>query len=310
MMDLFDLHCDTIVSARLEHDRQLRQNDMHIDLMRLPRGSRWAQAFALFIRDDLRGQAAIDYFERAYAAYTEQMQKNSDLILPMTSYGELEQAFAQKKFASLLTVEGGAALGGRMDMLDRLYQCGVRVLTLTWNGANELGSGWDTQNGLSDFGRAAVAKMEELGMLVDVSHLNDAGFADLCRIAAKPFIATHSNARSICGHLRNLTDAQFCEIRDRGGLVGMNYYRSFITDGGHTERIEDLTAHIHHFLKLGGADTLALGSDFDGADIPDYINGLEKVSNLRTALLREGVSEEVVHKIFFENARRFFEKYL
>lgn len=110
--------------------------------------------------------------------------------------------------------------------------------------------------------------MERQNIIVDVSHLNDEGFADLCKIASKPFIATHSNSRAICGHSRNLTDAQFCEIRDRGGIVGLNYYRNFIVDGGETTSISDLLKHVHHFLELGGENTIALGSDFDGSGHP------------------------------------------
>ena len=184
------------------------------------------------------------------------------------------------------------------------------MLTLTWNGENELGSGSDTKKGLTDFGRAAVHRMEDAGILVDVSHLNDQGFADLTRIARKPFIATHSNSRAVCDHPRNLTDEQFCTIRDMGGLVGINYYRFFIREDGITADITDLIAHIDHFLALGGEDILCCGSDFDGAEIPPYLNSIDKVANLHAALLAHGIDEEVIQKILFENVHRFFNKYL
>lgn len=308
-MDLFDLHCDTITVCN-NKNKPLRQNDLHVDLSALPQGSRWAQAFAIFVPDRYRGEAAKGFFQENYAFYQEQMAKNADRILPVTNYAELQQAFAEGKFASILAIEGGAALAGELEMVDYVRECGVRLLTLTWNGENELGSGSATNQGLTEFGRQAVARMEEKGIIVDVSHLNDQGFADLCRIATKPFIATHSNSRSVCNHPRNLTDEQFCAIRDRGGLVGMNYYRLFIREDGVSNHISDLTAHIHHFLALGGEDILCLGSDFDGAEIPDYLNDLDRVENLRAALLAEGLSETIVQKIFYENARRFFENYL
>ena len=151
----------------------------------------------------------------------------------------------------------------------------------------------------------AIAEMERQNIIVDVSHLNDEGFADLCKIASKPFIATHSNSRAICGHSRNLTDAQFCEIRDRGGIVGLNYYRNFIVDGGETTSISDLLKHVHHFLELGGENTIALGSDFDGADIPGYLDSVEKVDNLYDALLADGLGKELAEKILFGNAYNF-----
>ena len=308
-MELFDLHCDTITLCK-EKNLQLRQNALHINLVKLRQRDRWCQAFAIFIPDEYRGQQAKQYFEDCLAYYQKETLRNSDCIVQVRTFAEIEAAFARHRFASLLTVEGGAVLGGDLAMLDRLFDCGVRMMTLTWNGENELGSGSDTQKGLTEFGRQAIARMEQLGIIVDVSHLNDQGFEDLCNIATKPFIATHSNSRSICNHPRNLTDAQFCAIRDRGGLVGMNYYRFFITESGETESISDLVAHIQHFLKLGGENTVCLGSDFDGADIPEYLNGLNKVRNLKTALLDSGISEEVTDKILFGNAKSFFEKYL
>ena len=124
------------------------------------------------------------------------------------------------RVGGLLTVEGGAVLGGRLDLIEELRRDGVRALTLTWNGANELGSGCETEEGLTPFGRRSVAALEQAGIAVDVSHLNDAGFRDLCAAAKRPFLATHSNARSICPVPRNLADWQICEIRDRGGIIG------------------------------------------------------------------------------------------
>lgn len=308
-MDLFDLHCDTLTVCSSRH-LDLRRNDLHIDLERLPAGSRWGQAFAIFVPDTLRGEEAVDFFRGNVRYFREQMAKNADRIWPASNYREIREAFANGKFAAILTVEGGAALGGRLEMLDELRTSGVRILTLTWNAENELGSGSETHKGLTPFGVEAVRRMEELGILVDVSHLNDEGFEDLCKVAEKPFIATHSNSRAICNHPRNLTDAQFAEIRNRGGLVGLNYYRYFIREDGVSRDIDDLLAHVRHFLALGGEDILCCGSDFDGAEIPDYLNGLEKVETLRQAMLDGGISARVVDKIMFENARRFFEQYL
>ena len=308
-MDLFDLHCETITVCSSKN-LELRHNDLHISLERLPAGSRWGQAFAIFVPDELRGEKAVEFFRENVRFFRAEMEKNADRIVQASDYQEIMQAFDDGKFAAILTVEGGAALGGRLEMLDELRNCGVRMLTLTWNGENELGSGSDTHKGLTPFGIEAVRRMEELGILVDVSHLNDEGFADLCKVATKPFIATHSNSRTICNHSRNLTDEQFCAIRDRGGLVGLNYYRYFIKEDGISKDIDDLLAHVRHFLSLGGEDILCCGSDFDGAEIPDYLNGLDRVENFRQALLGSGISLEITQKILFENVRRFFEKNL
>lgn len=304
LLDFVDLHCDTITVC-MEKDRELAHNDLHISLEKLQKGSKWCQAFAIFLPDAYRGEAAVDYYRRALCTFHREMEKNSDRIRQVQTVPEVEHCFEDGLFAALLTVEGGSALAGELSRVETLRRDGVRILTLTWNGPNELGSGNVTQNGLTHFGVQAVREMEELGIVVDVSHLNDRGFWDLCRVAKKPFVATHSNSRAICGHSRNLTDEQFIEIRNRGGLVGMNYYRNFIVDGGKTQDIGDLVAHIQHFLELGGEDVLALGSDFDGADVPDYLNSLEKVDNLRQALIASGISEQITQKILVENAMSF-----
>lgn len=306
---MIDLHCDTITLC-LEKGKELRQNDIHISLERLPAGSHWCQTYALFMKDELRGADAIAYYERCLAFYREQTEKNGDLTRRVENASEMEAAFGDGKFAALLAVEGGSALAGQLSRVEKLRRDGVRLLTLTWNGPNEIASGSVTDHGFSPVGREIVGEMEDCGIIVDVSHLNDRSFWELCKIAKKPFIATHSNARSRCGHLRNLTDEQFTEIRDRGGIVGMNYYRGFIADGGETSSIQDLIAHITHFLALGGENTLALGSDFDGADIPPYLDGLDRVENLQKALEAQGISQTVIDKIFFENAAAFFKKYL
>ncbi|MEI3580464.1 MAG: membrane dipeptidase [Acutalibacteraceae bacterium] len=162
-MDLFDLHCDTITVCSSKN-LELRRNDLHISLERLPAGSRWGQAFAIFVPDELRGEKAVEFFRENVRFFRAEMEKNADRIVQASDYQEIMQAFDNGKFAAILTVEGGAALGGQLEMLDELRNCGVRMLTLTWNGENELGSGSDTHKGLTPFGIEAVRRMEELGI--------------------------------------------------------------------------------------------------------------------------------------------------
>ena len=183
-------------------------------------------------------------------------------------------------------------------------------MTLTWNGENELGSGHTTTHGMTDFGRQAVHEMEDCGILVDVSHLNDAGYADLFETARRPFVATHSNARAVCSHKRNLTDDMIREMVRRGCLIGLNYCKSFITDGGTGDSPEDLYRHIEHFFKLGAYKNLALGSDFDGATLPTYLDSPEKAAALYEYFLNRGMSTELAEGILFRNAEEFFEKNL
>ena len=186
----------------------------------------------------------------------------------------------------------------------------VRCVTLTWNGENEIGSGHDTAHGLSAFGREVVPEMERQGILVDASHLNDAGFEDLLQTVRRPFLATHSNARAVCGHKRNLTDDMIREMAARRCLIGLNYHIHFLRDGGEGAGPDDLMRHIERFFALGAEHILALGSDFDGADLPEFLNTPAKAAGLCGWLLERGVPRQAAEGILFRNARTFFEENL
>ena len=220
----------------------------------------------------------------------------------------MEAAFAAGKTAAFLTVENGSALAGNLARVQVLRDAGVRAMTLVWNGENEIGSGNTTDHGLSQFGREVIPEMERCGILADVSHLNDAGFADLLGIAAKPFVATHSNARAVCSHKRNLTDDMIREMVRRGCLIGLNYYVRFIRDDGEVKSLDDLMFHVEHFLELGAEKNLALGSDFDGSVLPDCLNTPAKAAGLYEYFLNRGLSQEQAEGIMFRNAQRFFKE--
>lgn len=303
---VFDLHCDTLTAGEAR-DVGLVSNALdHFSLDRLPKGMHWCQCMAIFMPDELRGAEAERYFEQICEYYAEQTRIHSRFVTPVTATTTVESALERTRFAFILTVEGGSALAGRLENLEKLYARGVRMMTLTWNGANELAGGAATDQGFTPLGREVVAGMERLGMAVDVSHLCDRAFWELCEFAGAPFAASHSNARAVCGHRRNLTDEQFREIARRGGVVGLNFADLFIRDGGGSKSVDDLLRHIHHFLALDGEDTIALGSDFDGADVPSYLGGLDKMENIIQALDQSGILAAVVEKILFDNANRFF----
>ena len=225
------------------------------------------------------------------------------------SAADIKACWARGKTAAILTVENGVALGGDLSNIDRMAREGVRMLTITWNGENQLGSGNSTQHGLSDLGRAAIPRLEQAGILLDVSHLNDPGFTQMLDVASRPFVASHSNARSVCGHPRNLADWQIREMISRQCLIGLNYCIDFLQEDGKPE-LEDLLRHIDHFLELGGEDWLAFGSDFDGADLPEFLRGPERVVSVYDRLLERGYSRQLCDKLFCQNAMRFFEENL
>ena len=322
----FDLHCDTITRERgsspsvdrfdlsldAVKDVSLTDNGFQIDLARIPKDWDWCQTFALFIPDEYRGQAALDYFDRCSLAFHRQMEEHRNLIRQVTDPSALSEALSQGLRGAVLSVEGGAVLAGRFSSLDHLWEEGVRMMTLTWNGVNEIGSGSDSQQGLTAFGREVVARMERLGMMVDVSHLNDPGFWEVAKIARRPFLASHSDSRAVRNHSRNLTDQQFMAIRDAGGIVGINFCGAFLVDSEEwTSNVtpEQLMAHVLHFLDLHGEDTVALGSDFDGATVPEFIKDVTGLGTLREVMLAAGLGETLTDKICFQNALDFWKRY-
>ena len=302
-MRLFDLHCDTLYECYQKHE-ELAENLLHVDLKRGLRWDAWAQVFAVWMPDGLRGEAAwqqcctiLDLAERQAAKYAERLQL-------VRNPAQLEAALAAGRCAALLGVEGGSALAGKLEHVDLLAQRGVKIITLTWNGANELGSGVEAPGdaGLTPFGRAAVKRMERAGILPDVSHLNEQGFWDVAETAEGPFIASHSVSAALNDHPRNLTDRQFCEIRDRGGLVGINLCASQLGE----QTFECVERHIDHYVHLDGARTVAFGCDLDGTDLPEKWGGIQVMEQLWEHLARKNYEETFLDRLFFGNCYDFF----
>ena len=199
-------------------------------------------------------------------------------------------------------------LEGKLETLEELAENGVKIITLTWNAANEIGGGVQEPGGLTPFGREVLQKMEELHILPDVSHASEALFWDVLEHTQGPVLATHSNAKALCSHPRNLTDEQFLALKQRGGLVGLNFYPVFLADSGNASAV-DILRHAEHFLSLGGEECLAMGSDFDGAAMPEGITGIESIGSLAEVFARHGYSDTLIDQIFYQNCFRFFEKY-
>ena len=309
-MNLLDLHCDT-VSECWKNKWDLLTGQTGVSLRSLPAFEKWTQVFALFIPDEFRGEEAIRYFDTLMNYSDELLQRHKNSLFPILSREDLA-ALPAGKCGYLKAIEGGAALAGQLMQIRRVFDRGVRMITLTWNGENELGSGVLAQpdRGLTLFGREAVAEMESLGIVVDASHLSQKGFWDLCETAQKPFLCSHSNSKSVCGHPRNLEDSQFREIVRRGGLVGLNLYISFLSEKPDGGGVEDVLRHIDHFLSLDGEHTLSIGTDLDGADIHSSLNSSEKLAVLREAMVKLGLKEQTIEDIFYGNAYRFLERAL
>lgn len=302
-MKYFDLHCDTATEC-LDHHCGLRSNGLNISLEKVRPCERWAQVFAIWIRDEVRGEAAFRRFCDACSYLRNELEKNSDSIVFCQSSADLKAAEGKKKNMALLSIEGGAAIAGSMEHLCDVYRMGVRLMTLTWNGKNEIaaGCGEPEAGGLTPFGLEVVREMNERNMIVDVSHLSETGFWDVARAARKPFVATHSDSKALWNHRRNLTDGQFREIARGGGIVGLNFCRDFL--GGEKDYPE-LLNHAEHFLNLGGEKALALGSDFDGCELCGGITGVQDMPVLYGAAVSR-FGQELADDIFYNNAFRFF----
>ncbi len=298
-MNLFDLHCDSI-SRCLDAGKSLLQNDFHLDIERGISYENWVQTFAIFVHDDYKGKTAYERFLSQYNFFSEQVEKSQGRLVMLGN--KVQKGVCN----AVLSVENGSMLGSDIDAVQKLSQIGVRFLTLCWNGENQICGGADTDKGLTDFGTQVIKECEQNQIVVDVSHLNEKSFSEVCKIAQKPIVATHSNAKSVHNHRRNLTDAQIEQIADMGGLIGINLYPLFL-NGKDDASVDDILRHIDHLLNKAGEKTLAIGTDFDGADMPTQINNIERLEILYKSVV-QFYDENLAQDIFYNNALNFIQR--
>lgn len=306
-MQLFDLHCDTLYRAYTEKST-LFNDSFHISFNKTGEISPYIQCLAIWIPDEYRKENAEKLFLGCVNKLEEQLE-NTD-IKWCKNGDDIREVQSKKQKGIILTVESGAVLSGKIENISMLKKYGVRMMTLTWNGKNELGDGVGVENGggLTDFGKKAVREMEKNNIIVDVSHASERLFYDVAEITEKPICASHSDSKKITPHKRNLTDEQFEIIKNSGGLVGLNFCRDFLNKRATNAEMYDIIRHAEHFLSLGGEKTLAIGGDFDGADIPHDMSGIDSMPELYELFLKQNYSQSLVDDIFFNNAADFFSK--
>jgi membrane dipeptidase len=239
----------------------------------------YAQFFALWAPPDLIAREGNEsVFRREYRVFRREIKKNEDKIAHCRTMEEARRAAATGKAAAFLSVEGAQLLGCSTENLGRAWRLGVRAINLTWNRSNVLSGAHDhePERGLSPEGRVFVLEMQRLGILVDVSHLSERGFWDVMELAKRPVLASHSNARALKNHTRNLTDRQFTAIIKTGGVAGLNLYAGFL---GNAPTVETALDHIEHFLDLGGAKHLCLGFDLDGGSCDTRSSGIRGIED-------------------------------
>ncbi len=298
-MNIIDLHCDTVLNCLRDSAYFLLDNPGHINLQKMKKGGALAQFFAIFIsRREMETMSPYEIFSKAHDVYDQQLKANTDLILPATCVEDVLENKAQGKISAILAIEDGVAAEGKMERLVEFFNKGVRLVTLTWNFENEIGFPCNSEAeahklGLKPFGFEVVEKMNELGMLIDVSHLSEGGFYDVARHSKKPFVASHSCARALCDHRRNLTDDQLRVLGEKGGVVGVNFYSTFLKDGSESTFIDDIVAHTVYMAGKAGVESIGFGSDFDGIDCELDMKDYEGYPLLLDALHKHFTASEM-----------------
>lgn len=318
-MKFIDFHCDTLYRMihveDVECGETLEKNKGHIDLERLNKSGTLAQCFACFlnIKNKAVGKSHYRDVHTMIDILEEACEKDDRYLICDNNIGEwIQKLDKADKTACIITLEEGGVLEGDITRLVELYNRGVRIITLTWNHENCIGypnyAFKYSSKGLKEFGLKVINEMDKLGMVIDVSHLSDAGFWDVANNTCRPFIATHSNARTLMEHPRNLTDDMIRAIAKSGGVIGLNYYGAFLQEDGKCT-FDILCKHIEHITTVGGQEILCLGSDFDGIDCELPMSGCQDLNKFADAMRKYGFDEENIEKYCFKNAIEFFERF-
>ncbi|GAU76025.1 dipeptidase [Fusibacter sp. 3D3] len=320
-MKFIDMHCDTLMQL-LIHDRDkadlLNSKFTAVDFQRMKSAGQLAQFFAVFLPppdfyDKLKIEGLTDaqYINRLHGYLMKNVEANGNLIKMAYNAQDIIENEKQGKMSALLTMEDSRDVNGKLSRIKEFYDMGFRAMSLTWNFENCFGYPNSTNpeimnKGLKDFGKEAVEYMQNLGMIVDVSHLSDGGFYDVAKICKKPFVATHSNARSLSNHQRNLTDDMIKVLANQGGITGINFAPAFSNVDtsdrhGYAKAYAEMAKYI---ANVGGVEVIGLGSDLDGISGELEIDSCDKMYLLEEALKEVGFKEAEIEKMFYKNVLR------
>ncbi len=280
-MNFFDLHCDTAYRC---YTQNLTFNDNNLAVNPKKAGcfKRWYQCFAIFINDNT--DKPFEFYKSTINYFKNQLKEKPDNLTP------------------IFTVEGGHLLQNDLSRVETLYNDGIKCLTLTWNGENQIAGGADTNARLKPFGKQVISALNQFGIYTDLSHLNRQSFYDVLELAKRP-IVTHACCDYITPHRRNIDDTQLKLLTQKGGILGLCFYPAFL---GQKNILEKIYQNIYHILQSGYEDYLSIGSDFDGADMADVLYDISFVPTLYEYLKSRGIDQKILNKIFFKNAFNFF----
>lgn len=315
-MFICDCHCDTLTEL-YNKNASLYENEQHFDIKRQIALGGGLQFCAIYVPTEVfRYQGGLRYTLCLLDKYNQEIKKLHENGIDVLQVRTAEDAgnVLKHKAATLLAIEEGGAIDGSLEALRCLYELGVRAMTLTWSNRNDIADGINeesTGSGLTLFGKQVVAEMNRLGMLVDVSHISTAGFWSVIETSTKPIIATHSNAKSLCSHPRNLNDEQIKALAQNGGLAGITFAGQFLEEDWRNACIESVYKHIDYMLNIiGNDDHIGFGSDFDGISHPPYnIQGVQDYKPL-IEYLSKYYSDETINKITHQNVINLLQKVL
>jgi membrane dipeptidase len=280
----------------------------HVDLPRILEGGVSCPVFALAVTPNYMPERSLMRSMELLDAFYRELEKNRDRVFLATTVDEVVKAKKNGRVSAMLAIEGGEAIEGNLAALRMLHRLGVRLFGLTHNYRNKIADGMGearTGSGLTEFGVELISELNKLQIVVDVSHLSDPGFWDVIEVSKDPIIASHSNARSLCNHLRNLTDDQLKAVAEGGGVVGVNFYPEVV----HVKEpsLGRVLDHFDYLIDLVGVDYVGVGSDYDGMRKPPVgLEDISKMLNVTRGLMSRGYSEDEIEKILGGNFLRIF----
>ena len=314
---VIDLHCDT--ALKLLNGQNINNSTNQFTLDNALKYDKYIQLFAMYIEPEYVINGEYDLCLRLIDCVKKEVNNNDKYMKIITTKDELEIYFSNenRSLGIILTVEDASCLESKIENVKKLFDNGIRVIGLTWNENNNVASGasciGEEDYGLSEFGIEVIKKMNDLNIIIDVSHLSEKSFYDVMKITNKPVIASHSCCKSLCNHRRNLTDDQIKLISSSGGIIGVNFYKEFLNEDIDKVYIECLVKHIRHIYNVGGKECICIGSDYDGMGKDKTVIGLEdnsKLVNLIFYLKEDNFTDEEIDRIMWRNQFEFLKREL
>ncbi|MEG0855892.1 MAG: membrane dipeptidase [Terrisporobacter sp.] len=306
---IFDCHSDTFTDITLKRHKNERNIFKNYHLNNFKEGNVCGSIFVIWIDPPYDNNPSFRA-NQIVSALKDELEENNDVINVVKSFDDIGKGFVKSKVDIVIGMEGLSHIGNDIDRINYFYdEVHARHASLTWNEENILATGvlGDENRGLTSAGKSAVKRLEELHMIVDISHLNEKSFWDLMNTASRPVIASHSNAKSLCNVKRNLSDEQLKAIASSGGVVGLNGFSGFVSSNKEKQNLQGFVDHIDYMADLIGVDHICLGFDYCDYIDCDTLSSFSSdvtnpnVKNLQSASHSNNVTKELRKRGYREN---------